>query len=134
MPTDAPTIEDLELLRAYEPVVRFNEGELFFPAAVEDYVVCCDLDDLAAREVALGDERRRLERRLLNPSPRPGPHEHLRHRRMPVPPVPRAHRLLRLADHCCGLFRRDGRDPAIRQPARTHAGLTQTRLTWSLGV
>lgn len=51
-----------------------------------------DLDELAAREVALGDERRRLERRLTTPSPLPGPHEHLRHRRMPVPPEPRARR------------------------------------------
>ncbi|MFZ4721001.1 MAG: hypothetical protein ACOYMR_16360 [Ilumatobacteraceae bacterium] len=34
---------DLELLAAYEPIVRFNEGEFFFPTAVEDYVACCDL-------------------------------------------------------------------------------------------
>ncbi len=43
MSGDAPSIEDVELLRAYEPVVRFNHGELFFPAAVEDYVECCEL-------------------------------------------------------------------------------------------
>ena len=36
-------VDDLELLRAYEPVVRLNEGELFFPAAVEEYVGCCEL-------------------------------------------------------------------------------------------
>ena len=35
--------DDLELLAAYEPVVRFNDGELFFPTAVEDHVACCDL-------------------------------------------------------------------------------------------
>ena len=29
---------DLGLLRSYEPIIRFTEGELFFPAAVEDYV------------------------------------------------------------------------------------------------
>jgi hypothetical protein len=29
---------DLELLRKYEPVLRFTQGELFFPCAVEGYV------------------------------------------------------------------------------------------------
>ena len=28
---------DLDLLTAYEPVVRFTEGELFFPTSVEEY-------------------------------------------------------------------------------------------------
>jgi hypothetical protein len=30
--------EGLMLLRAYEPVVRFTKGELFFPTAVAPYV------------------------------------------------------------------------------------------------
>jgi hypothetical protein len=34
---------DLDLLRAYEPVIRFTEGELFFPVAVDDYVGACGL-------------------------------------------------------------------------------------------
>jgi hypothetical protein len=34
---------DLELLRAYEPVVRYTNGELFFPTAVEQYLADCDL-------------------------------------------------------------------------------------------
>ena len=34
---------DLELLRAYEPIVRYNHGELFYPAAVEGYLAECDL-------------------------------------------------------------------------------------------
>lgn len=34
---------DLELLRRYEPILRLNEGELFFPAAVDEYVACCEL-------------------------------------------------------------------------------------------
>ena len=41
-----PTISepgDLDLLRRYEPIVRYTEGELFFPAAVEDYVAVCEL-------------------------------------------------------------------------------------------
>jgi hypothetical protein len=31
-------VNDLEILRQYEPVLRFTEGELFFPCAVEGYV------------------------------------------------------------------------------------------------
>ena len=38
----APTT-DLELLRAYEPVVRYNHGELFFPTNVDGYLAECDL-------------------------------------------------------------------------------------------
>ena len=34
---------DLELLRAYEPIVRYNRGELFYPTAVEGYLAECDL-------------------------------------------------------------------------------------------
>jgi hypothetical protein len=35
--------DDLELLRAYEPVIRYTQGELFFPTAVEPYLADCDL-------------------------------------------------------------------------------------------
>ena len=35
--------EDLDLLRRYEPEVRYTRGELFFPCAVEDYIVRCSL-------------------------------------------------------------------------------------------
>ena len=34
---------DLALLQAYEPIVRYTKGELFFPTAVEGYVAECDL-------------------------------------------------------------------------------------------
>ncbi len=34
---------DPELLRAYEPIIRYTHGELFFPAAVEPYLAACDL-------------------------------------------------------------------------------------------
>jgi hypothetical protein len=39
-PDDAhePRLDDLALLRAYEPVVRFTQGEYFFPVAVDRYV------------------------------------------------------------------------------------------------
>jgi hypothetical protein len=35
--------DDVALLRAYEPIVRYNRGELFYPAAVEGYLAECDL-------------------------------------------------------------------------------------------
>ena len=35
--------DDLDLLRAFEPVVRYNDGELFFPTDVEAYLAACDL-------------------------------------------------------------------------------------------
>ena len=34
---------DLSLLRRFEPIVRFTEGEFFLPASVDDYVRCCEL-------------------------------------------------------------------------------------------
>ena len=34
---------DLALLRAFEPIVRYNRGELFYPTAVEGYLAECDL-------------------------------------------------------------------------------------------
>ncbi len=36
-------ITDLELLRKYEPIVKFTYGELFFPTSVEQYVNRCSL-------------------------------------------------------------------------------------------
>jgi hypothetical protein len=36
-------MNDLELLRRFEPVVRFTQGELFFPCAVDEYLRRCSL-------------------------------------------------------------------------------------------
>ena len=36
-------MEELALLRAYEPVVRYTHGELFLPTAVGPYVQRCSL-------------------------------------------------------------------------------------------
>ncbi|MCB9437540.1 MAG: hypothetical protein H6673_11210 [Anaerolineales bacterium] len=36
-------MDDLRLLREYEPIIHFTQGELFFPCAVEDYVAQCNL-------------------------------------------------------------------------------------------
>jgi hypothetical protein len=35
--------DDLALLRRFEPVVRFTQGEHFFPMSAESYVAACDL-------------------------------------------------------------------------------------------
>jgi hypothetical protein len=35
--------DDLALLRAYEPVLRYNRGELFYPMAVDGYLAECDV-------------------------------------------------------------------------------------------
>ena len=34
---------DLALLRAFEPIIRYTQGELFFPSAIEPYLAGCDL-------------------------------------------------------------------------------------------
>jgi hypothetical protein len=36
-------MNDLDLLRKFEPVVRFTDGEFFFPCAVDEYVRYCSL-------------------------------------------------------------------------------------------
>ena len=41
---------DIALLREYEPIVRYNQGELFFPTAVEGYLAECDLLITSPRE------------------------------------------------------------------------------------
>ena len=71
---DATPLEDLVLLRAFEPVVRLTQGEYFLPVGVEQYVRNCslwlqtaddpprlvaepgqlDLDELARRGLELG--------------------------------------------------------------------------------
>ena len=45
--------EDLELLRRFEPVVRFNRGELFYPASVEDFVASSALFVSGPKEAML---------------------------------------------------------------------------------
>ncbi|QVQ52926.1 hypothetical protein J4H86_03660 [Spiractinospora alimapuensis] len=37
------TRTDLELLRAYEPVLSYTKGELFFPTDIDSYVAACSL-------------------------------------------------------------------------------------------
>ncbi len=54
------TASDLELLRAFEPIVRFTSGEQFFPMDVEPYVRSCSLwlyhpDDRDEEEIPEGE-------------------------------------------------------------------------------
>ncbi len=42
-------MSDLTLLRAYEPVVRYTHGELFFPTAVDEFVRHCSLWEVGRR-------------------------------------------------------------------------------------
>ena len=51
---------DLELLRAYEPIVRYNHGELFYPTNVDGYLRECDL--LVGSSERGCDDRDRLPR------------------------------------------------------------------------
>lgn len=53
-----------------------------------------ELADRVGHGVALHDERRRLGARLSEPPAIPGSDDHLRHRRLPVPPAPRGRRRL----------------------------------------
>jgi hypothetical protein len=67
------TTTDLELLRAFEPVVRFTAGEQFFPMDVERYVSACSLwlfhpDDYDEQVVPEG--KLTIEE-LLEPRPAP---------------------------------------------------------------
>lgn len=41
VPTEA--LDDLDLLRRFEPVIRYTQGELFLPGSVEDYVAGASL-------------------------------------------------------------------------------------------
>jgi hypothetical protein len=44
-----PFVDDLDLLRTYEPVLRFTYGELFFPCSAEAYIRYCSLWALPVR-------------------------------------------------------------------------------------
>jgi hypothetical protein len=58
--------DDVTLLRRFEPIVRFTEGEFFLPTAVESYVARCELlehaDDRAPSSVVADKGTLTLER------------------------------------------------------------------------
>jgi hypothetical protein len=51
----AADAESLELLRKYEPVLAYTNGERFFPTAVEDYIRCCSLMQGTEQVVPAGE-------------------------------------------------------------------------------
>ncbi len=56
-------VDPVELVRRYEPVIRFTEGELFFPMAVEAYV---EQAALWGRTAGQGDRQRHVDHGYLN--------------------------------------------------------------------
>src|SRR5512140_2589040 len=72
-PSAPVSTPDLELLRQYEPVIRYTKGEQFFPTDVERYVRACSLwahhptgrDELLVRESFLNIHE------LVKPRPAP---------------------------------------------------------------
>ncbi len=80
---------DLELLRAHEPIVRYNHGELFYPCDVDGYLAECDL------LVGTSERDRRVivpvgeltPERLATMTARPGETLYLRLVQQPMAPI-----------------------------------------------
>jgi len=80
---------DIELLRAYEPIVRYNHGELFFPTHVDGYLRECDLlvgSSERDREVVVPVGELTAER-LATEVARPGETLYLRLVQRPMAPL-----------------------------------------------
>lgn len=58
-------VNDEDLLRAHEPIVRYNQGELFFPVSVDEYVRCCDLVEIVDGKPTVTVPRGKLDLDLL---------------------------------------------------------------------
>jgi hypothetical protein len=72
---------DLDLLRRHEPILRFTDGELFFPMAAGSYVEACDLltgPNLREARVAIPAGELDLERLAAVGDPMPGEAQFLR--------------------------------------------------------
>ena len=72
---------DLDLLRRHEPILRFTDGELFFPMAAGSYVEACDLltgPNLREARVTIPAGELDLERLAAVGDPLPGEAQFLR--------------------------------------------------------
>ena len=72
---------DIALLRRFEPVLRFTDGELFLPASVDEYVQCCQLLERGpdrARTVVAAKGSLTIERLVELGADRPRPGQYLR--------------------------------------------------------
>lgn len=81
---------DLQLLRAYEPVVKYTEGELFFPMAVEPYIAACSLwqlDPNRKRQELVAAGELTVARLVAESSPVPGHTLYLRFQEEPLTPL-----------------------------------------------
>ncbi|RNL81933.1 hypothetical protein [Halostreptopolyspora alba] len=79
--SETSTQTDHELLRRYEPVLRYTRGELFFPTDIEAYLRCCSLyvQDDNGREYRAVPEGELTARRLAGAEEEwPGRIKHLR--------------------------------------------------------
>jgi hypothetical protein len=80
-------VNDLQLLRAYEPVVKYTEGELFFPMAVEPYIAAASLwqmDSYRRRRELVPAGELTVERLALQPEPPAGYTLYLRFQKEPL--------------------------------------------------
>jgi hypothetical protein len=73
-------MDDLTLLRRHEPIVRFTEGEHFFPMAAESYVGACDLllSVQGERPYVIAHAGELTLERLASERPVPGEERYLR--------------------------------------------------------
>ena len=72
---------DLDLLRRHEPILRFTDGELFFPMAAGSYVEACDLlsgPTLREARIAIPAGELNLDRLAAVGDPPPGEAQFLR--------------------------------------------------------
>ena len=72
---------DLDLLRRHEPILRFTDGELFFPMAAGSYVEACELltgPNLREARVSIPAGELDLERLAVVGDPLPGEAQFLR--------------------------------------------------------
>ena len=75
------TPTDLDLLRRHEPILRFTDGELFFPMAAGSYVEACELltgPNLREARVSIPAGELDLERLAAVGDPLPGEAQFLR--------------------------------------------------------
>jgi hypothetical protein len=84
-----------EEIAGTERVIADRETTLRADAASGEaipFAVEAELTALTSQQVARRDERLLLAHRLDHPVPEAAPHDHLRHRRMPIPPEERSRR------------------------------------------
>lgn len=80
-------MNDLQLLRIYEPVVKYTEGELFFPMAIEPYIAASSLwqmDPNKQRRELVPAGELTAERLAMQPEPPAGHTLYLRFQKEPL--------------------------------------------------